>query len=347
MSDPIHQFGELYGEAGANPRPAAASRDRVKPGSGVRPRVGLIYNARSHRNKGQDLDLPADVQVSVGQPRGREQIAEVLADFAAQGIDYLIINGGDGTVRDVLTAGHAIFGDDWPDLAVLPKGKTNALNVDLGAPAGWNVCDAIAAWDSGKRIVRRPLEVAATDGPPAAVRGFIFGAGAFTIGVKAGQDAHKMGAFDSLAVGVTSVWGGLQVIFGTDSNVWRRGVEMAITLQPGDVPMTRSAFGDPARRAIMFASTLERFPMGVQLFGDVEENVKLTVLDHPRRRLMMLLPAILFGYRPKWLAKAGLHQTSAEAIGIDIADQFILDGEAFPAGQYRIGQGAPLQFVVP
>ena len=94
----------------------------------------------------------------------------------------------------------------------LPKGKTNALNVDLGAPVDWSLEEAIAAYSSGRRIVRRPLAISreGDDGP--AMLGFIIGAGAFTHGVDAGQDAHSLGFFNSLAVGAASVWGILRCL---------------------------------------------------------------------------------------------------------------------------------------
>ncbi|MFN2099437.1 diacylglycerol/lipid kinase family protein [Altererythrobacter sp. MF3-039] len=346
MSKSVHQFGDLYGEAVPNDGAPQARATRTD-GTSSTPRVGVVYNPRSHRNKGQDLEIAGLHNVTVSQPHGRDQITQCLADFARDGIDYLIINGGDGTVRDVLTCGQAVFGDDWPELAVLPKGKTNALNVDLGAPGGWTLAEAVAAWDGGQRITRRPIEITRADGESPTVRGFIFGAGAFTIAIRAGQDAHRLGAFDSLAVGVTALWGAMQVFFGGDSNPWRSGVRMDINLLPEGQPMPRSRFGDPGRRAFLLASTLENFPMGVKAFGPLREGLKLLVLDHPRRRLMALIPAILAGYRPAGLSDKGLHQIGAEAFEIELEDQFILDGEAFPEGHYRIGQGAPLTFIAP
>jgi hypothetical protein len=118
----------------------------------------VIYNPRSHRNKGQDLALGDRERVMLATPEKRGQISSVLEDFAKNGIDYLIISGGDGTVRDVLTCGAEVFGDDWPVLAVLPKGKTNALNVDIGAPANWSLAEAIDAFETGSRVTRRPLD---------------------------------------------------------------------------------------------------------------------------------------------------------------------------------------------
>ena len=77
------------------------------------------------------------------------------------------------------------------------------------------------------------------------VRGFILGAGAFTLGVRAGQEAHSMGLFDSLAVGMTSAWGVVQGMFGANDNPWRRGVEMTVRLFPGGETLAHSGHGDP------------------------------------------------------------------------------------------------------
>ena len=131
MATPIYEFAQI-------PRvePAAKARVRTRRvrDAGQAPTVGVIYNPRSHRNLGADFDCGLCPHVHIAQPRERGQLPLALAEFAERGIDLLVINGGDGTVRDVLTSGQAIFGDDWPAIAVLPKGKTNALTVDLGVP---------------------------------------------------------------------------------------------------------------------------------------------------------------------------------------------------------------------
>ncbi|MEX0343172.1 MAG: diacylglycerol kinase family protein [Erythrobacter sp.] len=309
------------------------------------PRVGIIYNPRSHRNKGQDLACTGSDRISVAQPSTRDEIADALGGFARAEIDFLIINGGDGTVRDVLTMGQAVFGDRWPAIAVLPKGKTNALNVDLGAPADWPLEAALEAYHSGRRVIRRPLAIGRSDENDPAMLGFIFGAGAFTLGIEAGQDAHSLGFFNSLAVGATGAWGVLQALFGTDRNKWRRGTPMDLRFLPKGNPLPRSEYGDPARRSVLLASTLERMPMGVQLFGRPRPGLKLSVLDRPRRRLLAVLPAIFMGWRPRWLAAAGFHQLDAEAFSIEVAEPVILDGEAFPPGSYSVAQGPELTFI--
>lgn len=328
------------------PADAKPSAPEVRPAA-AGPSVGVIYNPRSHRNQGQDLNLGVKANIFVAQPPDTARLKEELARFAARGIDYLVINGGDGTVRDVLTAGQSVFGEAWPDVAVLPKGKTNALNVDLGAPHAWTIGAAIAAYASGRRVIRRPLRVEPLDRDAPAMLGFIFGAGAFTLGIRAGQDAHRLGAFDSLAVGVTTAWGIAQVLLGSDRNRWRRGVEMELKIGADGRELPHVPFGDPARRHFVLASTLERFPAGLNPFGEQREGLKMVVLDHPRRNLLLTMPALLRGHESSRLREQGFHRLSADTIEIAVGDEIILDGEAFPAGRYRLTSGPELRFVVP
>lgn len=344
MATPIYEFAQLPHARARRNRAPGARRAR-KPGQA--PRVGVIYNPRSHRNQGQDFDCGISPDVFIVQPGDRNQLPQALEKLAERDIDLLVINGGDGTVRDVLTCGQSIFGDDWPPIAVLPKGKTNALTVDLEVPLEMTLQGAIDALDEGRRIVRRPISVTALDGPRSQVLGFIMGAGAFTLGTRAGQSAHKLGAFNSLAVGVTAFWGILQAFLGSRNNAWRRGTEMEILLGPEGVPLAHSGHGDPARRLVLLATTLERLPAGIKPFGKLVKGLKMGVVDLMSRRNTALLPAIATGWTPKSLRERGFHQVAVSRFTLEISDQFILDGEAFPAGKYRVEQGPELEFVTP
>src|SRR6478736_9996524 len=135
MNQPIKTFDSL---PQATPAPAPVPLRSV-PGGEARtvPLVGVIRNPRSFRNKGLAPEQSAQAEVVTETTLKRKDLFDVLARFAAAGVDYLVIDGGDGTVRDVLTCGAAAFGDDWPPLIVMPKGKTNALASDLGLPPRW------------------------------------------------------------------------------------------------------------------------------------------------------------------------------------------------------------------
>ncbi|MEE4204696.1 MAG: diacylglycerol kinase family protein [Erythrobacter sp.] len=345
MATSIYEFAQLPRLEAA---PRGARRARGVRAEGEKPVVGVIYNPRSHRNKGADLDCSISPHIHIAQPGDRSQLAGALADLAARDIDLLVINGGDGTVRDVLTCGAGLFGDDWPPIAVLPKGKTNALTIDLGVPKDWTLQAAIEALDSGGTVCRRPMAIESLDDPGSRhVFGFIFGAGAFTTATRAGQVSHRLGAFNSLAVGATALWALAQSLFATRGNPWRKGARMAIRLGASEAPMAHSGKGDPEFRQALFASTLERLPAGLVPFGKLRHGLKLVAVDQISRLTTLSVPAIMRGYGVSGLRERGIHQIAAAQFTLDIDDQFILDGEAFPAGRYRIGQGPELEFVTP
>jgi hypothetical protein len=314
----------------------------------VPPLTGVIYNPRSHRNMGRELDAQ-DRGVIVARPGHRDELRVALEDFARRGVELLVINGGDGTVRDVLTCGMGAFAGAWPRIAVLPKGKTNALNVDLGAPADWAIADAIDAAQDGREARRRPLMVRSVDDADdeADLVGFVMGAGAIATGIHAGQDAHKMGAFNSLAVGVTAAWGVIQLVFGSNRNVWRRGVPMRVLVGPERRELPHAKTGDPARRNLLLASTLERFPFGMRPFGDRREGLKLAVMDAPLRKVVAAIPMVAAGWQSDWLARNGVHRATIEEAELTLGGPFVLDGETFPPGRYLLRQGPELRFVVP
>ena len=343
MATSIYQFAQLPQVSRDGP-----VRARRASETGDAPSVGVIYNPRSHGNQGADFDCDNNPLVHISKPGDRSQLPEALAEFAAKGIDLLVINGGDGTVRDVLTCAAGIFGDDWPAIAVLPKGKTNALTVDLGVPGDWTLQNAIEAYENGQRVYRRPLEVTSLgEDEPSRVLGFIMGAGAFTTAINAGQGAHRLGAFNSTVVAVTIAWGVFQWLFATRANSWRRGAKMNVKLGATEVPMEHSGVGDEEWRQILLASTLETLPAGVKPFGQMKNGLKLAVTDQIQRRSALNLLRMMRGNTPPGSRELGFHQLSTPQFSLEIEDSFILDGEAFPPGKYRIGQGPELEFVRP
>lgn len=347
----IYQFRTLArarrraGESGYARLPAGARRAPAVP------LVGIIRNPRSHRNKGIAPEMADCSNILTETPRTREDLYHTLAAFARRGIDYLVVDGGDGTVRDVLTCGAEIFGDSWPLLMILPKGKTNALTVDLGLPNHWSLTEAMAAAQKGRTVTRRPLRITSVDGDghgAGCIQGFILGTGAFALATEAGQEAHRRGAFNSFAVGLTILWTVIQVLFGRNGNPWRACMPTRLVDRHTGRDLPRSGPGADDERFMTISTTFEKFPLGIRPFGrNVAPGLKLIVLDWPVRWVVMLIPAILFGLYGRFLARNGVQRFSANDIEIDIGGPFVLDGEAFPAGRYILDEGPQLTFVVP
>jgi len=349
MATRIHQFAHLP-QARRVPagEPLGEWPVRRERKIGEAPRVGVIYNPRSHRNEGADFDCGVCPQVHIATPENRDALPDALIEFARAKIDLLVINGGDGTVRDVLTCGDGIFGDNWPEIAVLPKGKTNALTVDLGVPLDWSLQDAIEAFDHGGRALRRPVEVSDVEkGASSRVLGFLLGAGAFTRATKAGQSAHKLGAFNSAVVALTALWALAQALFASRQNPWRRGSRMRITLGRRGSLMAHSGKGDPEYRQLLLATSLENLPAGLKPFGRLASGLRMVAVDQVGRRTTAMLPRVAFGTSIPGLREKGVHQLSLSEFALEIDDPFIFDGEAFPPGSYRVGLGPVLSFVTP
>lgn len=330
----IKTFDEL-------PRPMQGTGPAAVPGRRAVPLVGVIRNPRSHRNTGREQGAAPGYDVIVETTRKRRELGGVLDRFAKEGIDYLAISGGDGTVRDVLTSGSRIFGENWPPLIVLPKGKTNALGTDLGVPADWRLAQALDAARAGKLVTRRPLVVADAGDPGARVLGFVLGTGVFHRAVGLGQDAHRWGAFNALAVGVTSIWALGQAILAGRDNAWRQRSLIRLVAQDGR-PLPGSD-----RRFLMLASTLERFGPGLKPFGPSAPGLKLVALDTPSRRNLLAIPAVALGHLPRSADERGFHRLRADEFAMTIDTPFILDGEAFLPGQYHVSTGPLLRFAVP
>lgn len=300
-------------------------------------RAGVIRNPKSHRNRRDMAWAAAPEGTLFAKPRTKEALVEALAGFAGEGIDTLVIDGGDGTVRDVLTRLPAAFGERRPRLAVVPSGKTNVLAEDLGVPADWTVEAALQrAQESGRARASRPcVEVLRQDGSERR-RGFIFGAGAYVRATRLAQSAHRMGAFGSASVALTLAASVAQSMAGRSDRGWRAGEPMRLGLG-GEAATDRARF-------LVIASTLETLPLGLKPFGPVRPGLKALAIDAPPRRLMAALPPLWTGAQPAWLEGAGYVRRDG---GLEMAfdGEYVLDGEAYPAGALTVRQGPVMEFV--
>lgn len=268
----------------------------------------------------------------IAMPDTGADLARALATFAEQPIDLLVIDGGDGTVRDVLTAAGEQWRGGLPPLAIVPSGRINALARDLGLPADWSLADALRAATLGRTRLRRPIEVM-RHGAAMPVRGFLFGTGA--------------------AVGVLSSFrhagaGGRATLFGRAmlTALWQgrraracQGEPTRLCL-PGHRPIGAAPYA-------LIASTLVRPPFGARIFGRTRAGLKLLTIAAPPRWPVLALPALLAGSERRWLEAAGYHRHDTTAFDVDLADGYMLDGKRFPGGMLTVRQGAPIAFVVP
>ncbi|MCR5876105.1 acylglycerol kinase family protein [Phenylobacterium sp. J426] len=301
-------------------------------------RAGVIRNLKSHRNQsGARADAPPGVLEAV--PEKPDDLYEALAWFAKSGVDLVVIDGGDGTVRDVLTRAPKAYGDRLPTFGVIPNGKTNALALDLGVPLGTPVRAMLAAArDPAKRKLRACLEVVRPGETVPEHRGFLFGMGAFVRGTELAQKTHGLGFFDNAAIVMTILSAAGRTLAGGADDPWRRGEPAALTLG-GAAPEARDWF-------LVLAATLKRFPLGLKPFGPPHEGLKVLAVEAPPLKLPKALPALLAGSEAAWLEQAGYRRRDVSEIGLAFEGGFTLDGEIYPGGELIVRQGPDLEFVV-
>ena len=94
-------------------------------------------NATSTTPAGRDLlahALESRVKLTVAHTDHRGHAIEIARDAAREGVDVLIVHGGDGTVNEVVNGilGERGPGDDAPAVGVVPGGSANVFARALG-----------------------------------------------------------------------------------------------------------------------------------------------------------------------------------------------------------------------
>lgn len=298
----------------------------------------MIHNARARHNLLRAAPLFVDGCEHV-MPQSHAELDEALAGFSARGVNALIIDGGDGTVRDVMSIASRHYSGVFPRIAIVPSGKTNALALDLGLPKHWTAKDAVEAIRFGGIKERSPIEVWRPGAEQAELRGFIFGAGAFVRATGLAQTTHRFGAFNGMAVGLSIAGAVAQTLFGGRDNSWRRGEPMRVASADGtDVD---------GAHYMLIGSTLVHMPLKVRPFGEPRAGLKLLRVEGSPRNIISALPALLGGGQPRWMAQSGYHREDSERFDLRLDGGFILDGETFDGGDLTLRQGCPMRFVVP
>jgi len=316
--------------------------------------AGVIRNPKSQRNKTQPLTevrLPAGVRLAT--PDTPEALAEVLCSFAAEGIRHLMIDGGDGTLRDVLSALPAAYGTDWPSIALCASGNTNLAAADVGSFARDQ--DAVPRWLATlngiapkRSSLRQPIQVSWPDGSRAPVFGFFVGCANYTRGVAmATSTLRDRGWFHGWAVAGTLIGAAWQVLTGAADSEWQRGSPLSLAVDQAQ-PVT-------APRFVLLVTSLNRLMLGLWPFWFQEQaaTAPLRWLDirAPAPRIGLALPALLRGKPKPWmLASDAYHSGCATQLQLSLNEPLIIDGEAFAPsanGELLLTAGPALRFYAP
>jgi diacylglycerol kinase (ATP) len=297
------------------------------------PKIGLISNPRSQRNR---RGLEEIRQILAGAPDivhvatdASGELDEVLADFARRGIDLLLINGGDGTVQNLLTRlfeRHAFQAS--PLLGILPRGTANTTAADVGlrgkTAAALN--RAIAALRRGTiadHVVERPILRIENLAGGMPQRGMMFGAGAIPDAIELwNREVYGRGLKGGFGMGVTLGAILLGSVLGRRSNGVLRPHDIGVTLDGGSESRTD--------RLLVLATTLHRLILGSRPFWNYDaQPIRYTSIAYPPAHLLRAAPKVLYGWRRGTLCPEVYDSKGARRIALRLDAPVTVDGETF------------------
>lgn len=309
-------------------------------------RIGVISNRASQRNRTGLSELRTQLamhpEVDHGELNGIEGLRETLTDFAGNGIDLIVVNGGDGTVQAVITS---LLNDGMfaalPTLAVLPGGMTNMIAHDIGAPRRPEA--ALRRLLSGRRpeiAKRRIIRLQGNGERP--IYGMFFGTAAIVRGIEYCRRAvHPLKLESSTAAGAA-----LAALLA--KRIWRRGGEDKVFRGDGIAVGLDGAAPETDTYLIVLVTTLNRLVMRTRPFwGSGSGGLRYTALRYPPRQMWRRLPVLLYGGEARTLPPNDYISVNADDVLLDMACPYTLDGELFeasPRRPVRLSSGPELRF---
>ncbi|MEN9826343.1 MAG: hypothetical protein RI953_2088 [Pseudomonadota bacterium] len=251
------------------------------------PGLGIISNPFAKINK-RDPEHNTLLWYILGN-RGQFEITNSLADlgrvceeFCARGLDTVGIVGGDGTISLTLSAiAQAYPADNLPRILILRGGTVNLLASNLGIFGNPKdvFADALEAYHTPNGLAQMSLQSLNVNGR----LGFIFADG---VAARFLNEFYKIksstlgaGLFLSrvLADGAAAghLTGAYKELYSTE--------ELNIECKPRPWP-----YSNPAKVAMLVASTIPKMPFGVRLFRNLnthKEEAELLAIKAGEREL--------------------------------------------------------------
>jgi len=296
--------------------------------------VALVRNPNSTRNlrlapgkqAGKQAGAPLPASVRLIDCRTLDELSGDLATACAAGTGVILIDGGDGTVREVLSRVPEIWGASLPRIGILPRGNTNLIAREVGGLASANaVAEVLRRLEAGPPLKTRNRALLRLDYPAdehRTLRGFILGWGAYATGTRIAREEIAARGPGQVGLAVLSTL--RRALHGTERRALRRGVATRMSID-----------GAPAKDSARFmglATTLKRrLVAGMNPFwGEGPGPIRWLDIPAPGHRLALAAPLLALGRPRRWMTRAGYASGRAARIELTLDTPFIMDGEVFP-----------------
>jgi len=301
--------------------------------------LGVLRNPSSSGNRGR-APRPAPPGVVVIEARSAAETPAALAALRAAGVVAVVVDGGDGTVRETATHLAQAFGGAPPPLGVLPHGNTNLIARSLGALADEAALAALAARLRAGRLppTRRAAMLALTfDDGRAPLRGFMMGWGAYERATRlAADEIAARGAAQVRAAFLTAL---KRALIGAEARALRAGVAARLAIDDADP--------EQAQRFLGLVTALPgRLTAGFNPFwGAGAGPLRWLDVRAPARLLPLAAPLAAYGLPMGWMARAGYRSGRARRIALRLDGRFVLDGERYAGGAITVSADETLAII--
>jgi len=298
-------------------------------------RIALVNNLRAGYNRRRVSRLLALLErhphVRRVETESAQALPEVLAGLTRDGVDLLVLNGGDGTLQHTLTA---LLSDPraekLPWIAPLRGGRTNMTALDLGMRR-----DPIAALERILRAadadrlhehrIARPVLRIETSRGGACQYGMFFGAGMIRRAVELTHSVFPKGRSQG-------VFGASLVTAALITKTLARPTRGIMTPDKAQILIDGRSVSD-GEFYLIIASSLQRLFLRMNPFwGQGREPVRFTSIASRAKGFAAAVPGIVRG-RPGAgvTAERGYSSVNAARIELRLDCGFSVDGEDFAA----------------
>jgi hypothetical protein len=288
--------------------------------------VALVRNPNSTRNLKSAAELPVPADIQLIDCSTLDALSGDLASARAAGVEMILIDGGDGTVREVLSRLPEIWGPALPRIGILPRGNTNLIAREVGGLEPENaVAEVLRRLDAGPPLPERQRAILRLDYPAGehpTLRGFMMGWGAYAEGTRIAREEITARGSGQAALAVLSTL--RRALFGAERTVLRRGVA-------ADISIDGRLMGGPPR-LLGLATTLQQ-PLIARMnpfWGGGPGQIRWLDIHAPGRRLALAAPFLALGKPRRWMTRSGYASGRATRIELTLDTPFIMDGETFP-----------------
>ncbi len=286
----------------------------------------FIVNLLSERvaRKGSVLEpLGKTVGVTCFRLDPFDALPSAVTQAAKDGIQHVIIEGGDGTVQGVISAFlyQADKFDTFPAFTIIPGGMTNQVAKNIGLKSA-KMASVERALSSDLSPVELPLlDITDSDGPSYA--GFLFSTGAipqitrYTTG-----RLHTKGIGGSIAV----LGGIIKGIRGND--------DALMQTTPVEIAGLHSG---PHLGSVV--TTLPSLILGLDPFwGSEDAPLRVTWVEGKYRGLGRNILSLWAGSKSKDRSENGFHSRRVNDLDYQYEGDIVLDGEflSIPSGKFTI-----------